>query len=66
MHFLSRSSKKEKNSPGKKFFIFQEMELYSPNIKKLLIFSYISGNKNSSKIPYISGNGRREKLHICQ
>ena len=38
---------------------FQEMESYSSNIKKFLIFfqkkgfSYISGNRNSKKIPYI-------------
>ena len=59
------------SSKIKKFFIFQEMELSGPNIKKFLIFSqkkafpifrkmelfYVLGNGNPEEIPYISGNG---------
>ena len=36
------------------------------NIKKFLMFSYISGNENPEKIPYISGNGNPKKLLIFQ
>ena len=38
------------------------MELSSSSIKKILIFSYISGNGNPKKIIYISGNRNHEKL----
>ena len=39
------------------------MELSSSNIKKFLIFSYISGNGTPppKKIPYISGSGNPKK-----
>ena len=57
------------SSKIKKFLIFQEMELCSPNTEKILMFSqkkavlilqkmelsYISENGNTKKIPYISG-----------
>ena len=57
------------SSKIKKCLIFQEMELSSPNTEKILMFSqktaflilqkmersYISGNGNTEKIPYISG-----------
>ena len=44
------------------------MEISSSNIKKLLIFSYISGNENRKKILYILGNRKRssKKLLIFQ
>ena len=32
------------------------MELPGSNIKRFLIFSYILGNGNPKKIPYVSGN----------
>ena len=32
------------------------MELPGSNIKRFLIFSYILGNRNPQKIPYVSGN----------
>ena len=38
-HFLGQVQKIKKNPPQKEFFIFQEMELSSSNIKKILIFS---------------------------
>ena len=37
------------------------MELSSSDIKKFLIFSYISLNRNPEKIPYISGNKNPKK-----
>ena len=57
------------SSKIKKCLIFQEMELSSPNTERILMFSqkkaflilqkmersYISGNGNTEKIPYISG-----------
>ena len=33
------------------------MELSGSSIRKFLIFSYISGNRNPEKNPYISANG---------
>ena len=40
--------------------MFQEKELSSSNIKKLLIFYYASENKNlEKKIPFISGNVKK-------
>ena len=36
--YQPKSEKNKKNSPRKKFLIFQEMELSSSNIKKILIF----------------------------
>ena len=42
------------------------MELFSSSIKKLLIFSYISGNGNSKTILYTSGNRNPKKLLIIQ
>ena len=56
-HFLSSSSKNKKNPPLEKLLIFQEMEFSGSNIKKILIFSYISGNRNPKKALHISGNG---------
>ena len=51
-HFLSPSSKNEKNPLYKSSNIFLyfrkwNMELSHSNIKKFLIFSYISGNKKT-------------------
>ena len=46
---LGPSLKNKKNSPQKKVLIFQEMGLSSSNIKKLLTFTYISGNQNPEK-----------------
>ena len=43
--------KNKKYSPEKMFPIFWEMELASSSIKKNLIFSYISGNRNPKKLP---------------
>ena len=37
-HFPAQAQKNKKNYPRKKFLIFQEMELSSFNIKKILIF----------------------------
>ena len=43
------SSKNKKNASRKKCLIFREMELSDSNIKKFLMFSYISGNGNPEK-----------------
>ena len=40
------------------------MEHSSSSIKKILIFSYISGKENPPKILYIPGNGNSKKLLI--
>ena len=40
------------------------MELSGSNIKKLLIFFYILGNRNPKKIAYILGNKNPEKFLI--
>ena len=42
------------------------MELSSSDIKKFLIFSYISLNRNPEKIPYISGNKNPKKAYISR
>ena len=55
--FRPKLEKKKKNPPEKFFFIFQEMELSCSNIKKALMFSYISGNRNFKKASNISGKG---------
>ena len=57
-HFLSPSSKKKRSTLKKVFYflIFQKMELPGSNIKRFLIFSYILGNGNPQKNPYVSGN----------
>ena len=43
-HFLAQAQKIKKSTP-KKFLIFREVELSSPNIIKFLVFSYILGNE---------------------
>ena len=59
---FSLSSKNKKSPPPGKFLIFQKMELSSSNIKKFLIFSYISGHGNPpQKIPYVSLNRNPKK-----
>ena len=42
------------------------MEPSGSNIKKLLTFSRISGNRSPYKIPYISGSGNPKNLLIFQ
>ena len=61
MHVSAQALKNKKNPPRKKFLIFQEMKLSSSDIKKILIFSYISWKRNPEKIPYISGNRNPKK-----
>ena len=47
--FLGPSLKNNENPPKRKFLIFREMEVSCFNIKKFLIFSYISRNGNPRK-----------------
>ena len=49
-HLFGPSSKNKKKSTPKKFLIFREIELSCSNIKKFLIFSFISGNGNPKKL----------------
>ena len=61
--FQPKLEKIKKNTPRKKFLIFQEIELLTSNIKKLQgtetrkKIHYISGNGNSKKASYILGKG---------
>ena len=63
MHFLSPSLKNKKNPPRKKFLIFKEKQVSGSNIEKFQETATppkihdISGNGNSKKASYISGNG---------
>ena len=45
-HFSVQARKNKKNPPRKKFVTSPEMELSSSDIKKFLIFYYISGNRD--------------------
>ena len=67
MHFSYQAREiKKMNPPGKKFLIFQEMELSNSNIKKFLIFQ----KAEPQKIPYIfskktfSHISRNKTLHF--
>ena len=66
--FDPKLEKTKKLHPDKKPLLFCKMEISSSNIKKFLIFSYISGNENHKKILYILGNRKRssKKLLIFQ
>ena len=47
------------------FLIFQKIELSGSNIKKILIFSYILGNRNPEKISSYFRKRKRQKIsHI--
>ena len=46
------------------FLIFRKMELPSSSIKRVFIFSYISGKRNPSKVFSTSGNGNSKKPFI--
>ena len=51
-HFPSQAPKNKKNPPRKKFLLFQEVELLSPNIKK------VQETDTPEEIHYISGRGK--------
>ena len=51
-HFSAESQKNETNSGGNMFLIFQVMELFGCNIKK------IQEAQTLENIPYIYGNGK--------
>ena len=59
------------NPPRKKLLIFWEMEVSCSNIKKFLIFFYISGNVNpppppKKKVLYFLKNRNTKKLLILR
>ena len=64
MQLFSRSSKNKKVHPDKKIPYILGNGTFLLDIKKIILFSYISGNKNPKKILYISGNGNPIKLLI--
>ena len=50
MHFSVQAQKIKKKTTPKKFPIFYEIGISNSNIKKFLIFCYISGNETLKKL----------------